>query len=176
MKGVEIYKMKDKTDKYTIKKDGLFDLPARVIICGKTGCGKSSLLGNMMLRNDPFYRDNFLPENIFIFSGSLNGDVKMQEIINSLDIPSNNCFDSYDDEIGHAIYDTLVENFNEAIQNKDKPEHSLIIFDDLGFSNMQNQTHKKKRYYEPNSMQRQKIFNIYIYFKSANYAGQSHGT
>ena len=143
MRSIEIYKMKDKSDTFTKKKKGLFDLPMRLLICGKTGCGKSSLLGNFFLRHDPFYRDDFLPENIFIFSGSLKGDMKMQEIITQLDIPESNTFESYDDDIGNTIYDMLVDNFNEAVKKKEKPAHSIFIFDDLGFSNMQNQIHKK---------------------------------
>lgn len=143
MKGIEIYRMRDKTDNYTKSKPKLFDLPMRLVLCGKTGCSKSTLLGNLMLRDDPFYKGDFLPENIFIFSGSLRGDMKLKEIINNLEIPEENLFDNYDDDVGNVIYDMLVENFNEAIENKQKPEHSLIIFDDLGFTNMQNQTHKK---------------------------------
>ena len=143
MKPIEIYKMRDKTDSFTKKKDGTFDLPFRLLMIGKTGCSKTTKLGNFMMRGDPFYRDDFLPENIFVFSGSLKGDMKLREIINQLEIPESNTFEKYDDDIGNAIYDMLVENFNNAIANKERPSHSLFIFDDLGFSNMQKQTNKK---------------------------------
>jgi len=137
----EIYKMKDKSDSFTKPKKGIFDLPMRLLILGKTGCGKSGLLGNMMLRDD-FYRGDFLPENIFIFSGSVKGDMKLHQIIEQLEIPSSNVFDSYDEVAGNVIYDMLVDNYNEAVREKQKPEHSLIIFDDLGFSNLQRQNKK----------------------------------
>lgn len=137
----EIYKMKDKSDSFTIKKKEIFNLPMRLLILGKTGCGKSGLLGNLLLRKE-FYRDDILPENIFIFSGSVRGDMKLQQIIESLDIPSTNIYDTYDEEAAHIIYDMLVDNFNEAVREKVKPEHSLFIFDDLGFSNLQRQNKK----------------------------------
>ena len=145
MSKLEMYRMKDKLDNFTIKKkNGLFNLPMRLLILGKTGCGKSGKLGNLLLRDD-MYKNDFLPENIFIFSGSVKGggDLKLNEIIEQLDIPSSNIFDNYDEEALHTIYDMLVDNYNEALMEKRKPEHSLIIFDDLGFSNMQNQKNKK---------------------------------
>tara|TARA_R110000782_G_scaffold257223_1_gene346477 strand:- start:330 stop:1043 length:714 start_codon:yes stop_codon:yes gene_type:complete len=134
--------MKDISDNFTIKKDDIPSLPMRMLAIGRTGCGKSSIaLGNLLLR-DEFYRNDFLPENIFVFSGSLSGDIKLRTIIDNLDIPSSNLFDTYDQESANDIYDMLVENFNEKINDKLKPEHSLIIFDDLGFTNLQ-KTNKK---------------------------------
>lgn len=140
---VKTYKMKDKSDNFTIKKtNGVFSLPARILGIGKTGCGKSSIcLGNFLLLPE-FYRHDFLPENIFIFSGSLHGDLKLQTIIEQLEIPSENCFDNFDEDIGHTIYDMIVDNFNEAIENNTRPDHSLIIFDDLGFTNRMNKNKK----------------------------------
>tara|TARA_R110001632_G_scaffold134152_2_gene249330 strand:- start:5516 stop:6247 length:732 start_codon:yes stop_codon:yes gene_type:complete len=137
----KIHKMKDKTDKFTTKKSGIFDLPMRLLIIGKTGCGKSGTLGNLFLKPD-FYRGDFLPENIFIFSGSLEGDEKLQIIIKQLDIPESNIFDTYDEEIGHMIYDMLKDNYNDKVNSKEKPENSVIIFDDLGFANLQNRRNK----------------------------------
>ncbi len=140
---IEVYKMKDKSDNFVIKKDRLFNLPARLLLLGKTGCGKSGKLGNLLLRSD-MYRNDFLPENIFIFSGSVKGggDLKLNEIIEQLDIPSSNVFDNYDEEALNVIYEMLVDNYNEALRDKRKPDHSLIIFDDLGFSNLQKQNKK----------------------------------
>ena len=137
----KIHKMKDSSDKFTISKSDIFDLPMRLLIIGRTGCGKSGCLGNLLLKPD-FYRGDFLPENIFIFSGSLEGDVKLHTIITELDIPQSNLFDNYDEEVGHEIYDMLKDNFNERLKNKEKPENSLIIFDDLGFANLQNSRKK----------------------------------
>ena len=138
----KVFKMKDISDNFTIKKDDIPSLPMRMLAIGRTGCGKSSIaLGNLLLR-DEFYRKDFLPENIFIFSGSLSGDIKLRTIIDNLDIPSSNLFDTYDQEAANDIYDILVQNFNEKVNDKMKPEHSLIIFDDLGYTNLQ-KTNKK---------------------------------
>lgn len=141
-KPITIYKMVDKSDKFTIKNEHIFNLPMRLLAIGRTGCGKSSVaLGNLLLRPE-FYRNSFLPENIFIFSGSLKGDLKLKTIINELEIPEGNLFDSFNEEEGHIIYDNIVENFNNDIEEKQKPAHSLFIFDDLGFTNLQNKNNK----------------------------------
>jgi len=126
--------MKDNTDSYTIKKNKLFDLPMRLLLIGKSGNGKSSFLGNLLLRKD-MYRDNYKSENIFLFSGSLNGDAKISTIRSELDIPEENLFDRYNDDEINIVYDMLVDNYNDAIAMKEKPEHTLIIFDDLSYTN-----------------------------------------
>lgn len=129
----KIYRMKDKTDKFTKTKAPLFDLPFRLLLVGKSGMGKTSLIGNMLLRTD-MYRKEFEPENIFIFSGSLDGDMKLKTIINELEIPEQNLFDSYDETALEAVYDTLVDRYNEAIEDEENPQQSLVILDDLSFT------------------------------------------
>ena len=134
--------MKDYSDSFTIKKNDIFNLPMRLLAIGRTGCGKSSTaLGNLLLRKS-FYRDDFDPENIYIFSGSLAGDLKLQTIVEELEIPSSNLFPTFNEEKGHIIYDTAVENFQEAVAANEKPHHTLFIFDDLGFTNLQNKNKK----------------------------------
>jgi hypothetical protein len=127
--------MKDGSDRFTVDKSEIFDLPMRLIISGASGMGKTSFLGNLLLR-DEFYRKDFEPENIFIFSGSLKGDMKIKTIIKELDIPDGNVYTSYSDDLMEHIYDELVDRFEDAINEKRKPEHSVIIFDDLAFSNL----------------------------------------
>lgn len=83
---LKILRMKDTSDNYVIKKKDIFDLPARLIISGASGMGKTSILGNLILRENA-YRKDFEPENIFIFSGSLKGDIKIKTMIKELDIP-----------------------------------------------------------------------------------------
>ncbi len=134
---LKILKMKDSTDSNVTKKKDIFDLPMRLLIISKSGDGKSSYLGNLLLRKE-FYRDDFLPENIFIFTGSKHGDKKLKTIIDELDIEDSNVVDGYDEDYLSMIYDMLVENYNEKIEDKvkDKKElNSLIIFDDLSFNN-----------------------------------------
>lgn len=138
----KVYKMKDKSDSFTIKKEDIPSLPMRMLAIGRTGCGKSSTaLGNLLMR-DEFYKNDFLPENIFIFSGSLSGDLKLKSIIDYLEIPGSNLYDNYDEGAAHMIYDQLVEDFNDAVLDDEKPNHSVIIFDDLGFKNLQNKNKK----------------------------------
>lgn len=128
---VNFYKMKDKTDNYTIKKNDLFNLPMRLLIIGKSGSGKSSIIGNLLLIH---YKKDIDPENIFIFSGSLEGDMKLKTMIEHLDIPKSNLFKTYDEAILEELYAFLQDEFNESIDNKKKPTQKLIIFDDLSFS------------------------------------------
>jgi len=131
----KILKMKDPTDKSVIKRnDGLFDVPFRIACVGGSGTGKTNLLTNLIL--DPlkeFYRDVWLPENIYLFSGSYKTDTKMQLLVKCLGIESSNIFLDYDDDVVNTIYDDI----EERLENLDKGEkmfHSLFIFDDLSFS------------------------------------------
>lgn len=141
--------MKDKTDKFTIKKKELPDLPAKILMCMKSGGGKSSLLGWLMCNGgEKGYKDNFDFENdVYIFSGSLKmedgkpkGDFKLGQMIKFLDIPEENIFNDFDNDLLNELYDMMVEDFNEAISEGEKPKQKLIIIDDLGFKNQMNKT------------------------------------
>jgi len=131
---IQILKLKDNTDNFVKKKKKTFDLPMRLLLTGKTGMGKTNILSNFLLNENPeFYRNDFDPENIFIFSNSLSGDRKLKIIIRELDIPEENLFEKYDEETVEVIYDMLVDNYNDAIAEGEKPKHSLFIFDDVSF-------------------------------------------
>ena len=139
IKNLKILKMKDKTDSFTTKKPVIFNLPMRLLLIGKTGDSKSTYLGNLLLREE-YYKNDFEPENIFVFSGSVKGggDEKLNTIITELEIPSSNIFSDYDDQSLEVIYEMLVENYNDNIEDKVKDKkklNSLIIFDDLAFNN-----------------------------------------
>lgn len=144
---MKIYRMKDSNDKNKINKKNICSLPMRSLMIGASGLGKSSLLGWLMCNeNEKGYKDNFKGENIYIFSGSYKngkGDEKLDNIIKFLDIPEENIFSEYDNHILNELYDNLVNNFNESKENNEKPSHSLIIFDDLGFTNQMNKTKEK---------------------------------
>ena len=138
---MKVLQMLDKTDKYTINKKELPNLPLRMIINGSSGCGKSSLLGWLLCNNkENGYKDHFKPENIYIFSGSLKGDYKLKKIIEFLEIPEDNLFNDFDNDIMNELYNNLVDEFNESIENKEQPEHKLIIMDDLGYTNKTNKS------------------------------------
>ena len=130
----KIYKMKDSTDSYTIKKPGgLWNLPMRLALVGRTGAGKTSVLGNLLLRKD-LYRGDWEGCDIYVFSGSLGTDAKLQTIIRELEVPSSNCFGKYDGGVLHVIADEICKNYEEALEERRKPVHSLIILDDVSYS------------------------------------------
>jgi GTPase SAR1 family protein len=131
---VKILKVKDKTDKFVKKKKKTFDMPFRLLLIGKTGMGKSSIIFNLLANENPeFYSKDFEPENIFIFSNSLKGDAKLKTLIKHKDIPEENLFNGYSEDSVEVVYDMLVDNYQDAINDKEKPEHSLLIFDDISF-------------------------------------------
>ena len=136
MKPIEIYRMKDKNESHHKKKGLLFDLPFKVACVGKSFlAGKSNLCLNLLAREDPrMYKNDFLAENIYIFSPSADGsDFKLKQYIELMDIPSSNIFLTYDEAEITALYEILQENYNEAIENGEKPPMSLFYFDDMTF-------------------------------------------
>ena len=90
---MKVYPMIDKTDKYTVDKKELPNLPFKTLMCMKSGGGKSSLLGWLCCNDgEKGYKDNFDFENdVYIFSGSLKmedgkpkGDYKLAKMIEYL--------------------------------------------------------------------------------------------
>jgi hypothetical protein len=127
-----MYKMKDRGDKYTKDKGQLWNLPFRLALVGRTGAGKTSQMGNLMLRPD-MYRGDWDGPDIYVFSGSLEGDHKLRTIIDELEIPASNLFQGFSDPTLHVIYEHIVDMFNKAEEEKKDPVHSLIIIDDCSF-------------------------------------------
>lgn len=129
-KPIQIYKVKDPAEKFYIDKGNMFDLPMRLLCVGKSyNSGKTNLLTNLLLQDDKrLYRNNFKGDDIYIFSGSLNTDNKMKTIIKELDIPEDNLFDEFDDDLLDALLDNIQEEF------EDEKKHSLIVLDDLSFN------------------------------------------
>lgn len=131
MSDLKIYKMKDKGDSFTIPKKMIFDIPFRLVIIGKTGCGKTSAIGSLLCL-DQFYSKDFRGDNIYIFT-PLENDFKMEQVIKTKKIPNINVYTSLDDDILNALYDKLVEEYKEAVEGKMKPKPKLILLDDLSF-------------------------------------------
>tara|TARA_E500000318_G_scaffold51831_1_gene48509 strand:- start:29 stop:778 length:750 start_codon:yes stop_codon:yes gene_type:complete len=132
-KKVEIYKMKDKNESYHKKKGLLFDLPMKVGICGRSQLsGKSNLLGNLLLSEDSrLYKNDFLGDNIYIFSPSAHTDYKIKTIIEEKDIPPQNVFTEMTDGVLEALYEMIETEFKERAAKKEPQEHRLIIADDM---------------------------------------------
>ena len=130
----EILKMKDKSDKLHIDKKLLFNLPAKIAIVGRSQLsGKTNMVSNFLLR-DIFYKNEFAPENIFIISPSLKTDKKLATIIEERDIPEENLFTEYQEEVLEALYEMLKDEYNEKISEGEQPQHKLFLFDDMSAS------------------------------------------
>mgnify|MGYP003637156500 CR=1 FL=1 len=133
-KKLKLYKMIDKTDSNTTEKDIIDNVPFRMILCGRSGLGKTSLIGGLLLLPN-FYKNDFLGERIFLFSPMKN-DYKMSVIVKEKDIPEDNIFTEYDDDVLNALYDSLVDEYEDNLEEgvKDKKKlNSLIILDDMSF-------------------------------------------
>jgi len=132
----KIYKVKDKSENYYIKKvnENISNVPFRGCIVGKSYLsGKTNLLTNLLLQKE-FYYDDFEGDNIYIFSPTM--DDKIKHIIKVKKIPEENLFSEFDNEMLLDIYKTLEDQTKEEIEDGEKPSQKLMIFDDLGFSNL----------------------------------------
>jgi hypothetical protein len=138
MKEIEIFKMKDSNEKLHKKKGLMFDLPLKMLIVGKSQLsGKTNFLGNLLLQDDPrLYRGDFEGENIYIVSPSATTDKKLRTIIEEKEIPNSNIFTDYNENELDNLYEIIKDNFDDAIAMKEKPVHSLIIFDDMSASGL----------------------------------------
>lgn len=135
-KKLKLYKMIDKTDSNTTEKDLIDNLAFRTILSGRSGLGKTSIIGGLLLLPN-FYKNDFLGERIFLFSPMKN-DYKMSVIASEdgKDIPPDNIFTEYDDEVLNALYDSLVDEYEDNLEEgvKDKKKlNSLIVIDDMSF-------------------------------------------
>lgn len=133
MDNLNILPMIDKSDSYNIKKDVICDVPFKIGIVGKSQLsGKTTLACNLIMRNE-YYGKDFKGDNIYIVSPSLETP-KIKNMIKYKKIPDENLFLEYDEQELNELYDTIEEEFNEAVSNNKKPVHSLILFDDIGYS------------------------------------------
>ena len=132
MKKIEILKVKDDAEKYYTKKKQIFDLPMKLAIIGASQrSGKTNWIINALGR-DKLYGKDFKPENIYIFSPSL-GSSKWKRFIEAKDVPPENLFSELNEGELEALYDDVEDEYNDAVDNKKKPENKIVIFDDLGF-------------------------------------------
>lgn len=129
---LKVLKVIDKTDNLTISVNRLFDLPMRLILTGKSGTGKGQIITNIILNENYGYTKIFSGERIYIFAPAPYADEKMRVIIEEKDIDDSNIFN--DIEELEELYEMLVEDFKDRIQNKEEIFQSIIIIDDLSFS------------------------------------------
>lgn len=132
-KSVEIYKVKDQSDAWLLPKTKIWNGQSlRCLLIAPAGSGKTNFLTNMLL-SDQMYLGVWKPENIYIFSGSVEADLKIQKIIEMLGIPEDNIFETYSEEALGAIFELCRESFKEALEEENKPEPWLIVLDDVSF-------------------------------------------
>ena len=130
----EILKVRDKCDNYYTQVPGLFDVPFRILINGKSQLsGKTTIILNLLANPDFGYDKMFKGENIYIISNN-KLDNKLKMMADRLEIPDENCV-AYDESYLEALYEQLEDEFLEETNGGGKPANRLIIFDDVGFSN-----------------------------------------
>ena len=133
-KKYKVLKVKDHTDSYAVNVDRLFNMPFRMLICAKSGHGKSNLLTNILVNEQFGYTNLFDGDDIHIFSPTIKQDAKMSIIVNYYDIEEENLHTEYSDDLIMSIYETMIEDFEEDIRKKRKPSQKLFILDDLSSS------------------------------------------
>ena len=132
MKKIEILKVKDSSEAYYTKKNQIFDLPMKIAVIGASQrSGKTNFIINALGR-DRFYGKDFKPENIYIFSPSLQTN-KWQRFIEAKDVPPENLFDSLNEDELTSLYEDVEEEYHDAVENKKKPPNKIVIFDDLSY-------------------------------------------
>ena len=131
----KVLKVKDKNDDNSIRFNRVFDLPMRLLLTGASGSGKSNFLVNILLNENYGYKNIFDGDDIYIFAPSPFSDNKLNLIIEQKEIPESNIYGGdFNDGLLDGLYEDLVEDYQEAIDEKKKPTHKLIILDDLSFS------------------------------------------
>ena len=132
MKKITILKVKDDAEKFYTKKKQIFDLPMKLAIVGASQrSGKTNWIINALGR-DKLYGKDFKPENIYIFSPSLNSN-KWQRFIEAKSVPEENLFSTLNEDELEVLYEDVEDEYNDAIQNKKTPQNKIVVMDDLGF-------------------------------------------
>jgi hypothetical protein len=128
-----VLKAIDICDSHVIEKNLLPNIPFRFLLVGRSGSGKSSVLSCMVALPD-WYSADFDGDNIYIWSGS-KGDDKMDKLIEYKEIPDGNVRNEWHDQEVSQVYDELLDDWREKVEDKKRPNNVLFIVDDLFFSN-----------------------------------------
>jgi len=129
----EIFKAKDVCDSFVVKKNIIPSIPFRILLVGRSGSGKSNIL-SCMVALDSWYNKDFEGDHIYIWSGS-SGDQKMQNLIDYKEVPESNVFSNWRESEVSDIYDEMVSDWKQSVEDKERPHNTLFIIDDLFFSN-----------------------------------------
>jgi hypothetical protein len=130
----EILKVRDKCDNYYTTVPGLFDVPFRILINGKSQLsGKTTIILNLLANPEFGYDKMFKGENIYIISNN-KLDNKLKMLSDRLEIPDDQCT-TFDEDYLETLYGQLEDEFMEETSGGGKPENRLIIMDDCGYSN-----------------------------------------
>ena len=132
----KIYKIKDKTDKFIINTKPVSTVH-RILISGASGSGKTSFAANFLLNYEFPYRkliEKQGSENVFIFSPTPKEGFKLNLIATELSVPEENIFNYIDDEIIEELYNSWIEEFKQALDEKRTPNFKWVIIDDFGSS------------------------------------------
>lgn len=132
-KKYKIHPVLDNAESYYTNKETIFSLPARLLLVGKSQySGKSSWLVNAFLKKE-FYLDDFLGDNIYIISKSLDTDEKLKLLVKCKQIPDENLFHDFDEDILMELYKDIEENYKDMVEEKERPPNVAFIFDDISF-------------------------------------------
>ena len=124
VKTVEVAPMfKIKDDYCEAPHPNLLRLPFSLLEVAPKGSGKTVLLHNLIVW---YYR---MFDTIFIWSPTVNMDVKWRKLIEELNIPEENLFIDYND----AEVEMLMEKIKHRNEGKDNKEklRVLFVFDDI---------------------------------------------
>jgi len=132
-KSYKILKVRDKSDGYYTPIERLFDLPAKILINGKSQLsGKTTIILNLLLNPTFGYDKMFDGDDIHIISNN-KLDNKLAMMADKLDIPEDNRVE-FDEDYLEVLYEDIESEFMEDTSEGRKPKNKLIIFDDCGYS------------------------------------------
>ena len=132
-KKLRILKMIDKNEKHYTTKDIIADLPFRMIVVGKSQLSGKTNFSAFILLSPAWYLKDFDGDDIFLTSGSVSNDKKLQTLIEEKEIPTTNIYDEFDEELLEATYQMIEDEHNEAIsissvQHGEKTKKLSVVF------------------------------------------------
>ena len=168
----QVLKAKDICDSHVIKKDILPDIPFRMLVVGRSGSGKSSILSCLVALPD-WYGNDFIGDYIYIWTGSPSDD-KINKLIEYKEIPDSNVRYEWIDTEVSEVYDELVDDWKEKVDEGERPNDVLFIVDDMFYSNKFANSRMKDSMMSKVFMNGRK-FNISIVILAQKYSSISSG-